>query len=489
MTRGNSSPVASAADEGGPESQAKLPSAVGSPAIHESVQFDFMPGQRVRAHGLQKNPSMNGQTSKFMGWIEDDPGWCIIHFDNGERNQLRAVNLVGLDGEAAASSALQASIAAAAKARRRVMLMGFVGVGGACLSLRVLATNLLVRWGGGGGEELLQCIQMLLLYHPSRYEDDMDYQQQIGRFQAIAKQKISYRLDTVHYSLQEFWAGDRGKTGDNQQAFLIHPDGPATGGLWVLFGGNAMLATDWLHFCWELLLLDGAPRPAFLLVDYPGYGANDGSPSPRKVLISTLAAIRSAHSLLVSPKPEELHLLGHSLGSSAATQLAACFEMEVEKASSDDALSQLRPGHLVLSAPFTSMEDMAQLLLAPGNCMMPLWMVRPLVSHKWNSKIWISQAAACGWNIGIIHGTNDMLVPHSMGRALENAAQQAIQKAPVETRGRVKFLEFRSAGHNDVLDHVKEYAKLMGLIPNATMPQMPHVRTDAPIATLETFVK
>lgn len=299
----------------------------------------------------------------------------------------------------------------------------------------------------------------------------MDYQPQIEHFQAIAKQRISYRLDKVHYLLQSFWGGS-GKKENNQQALLIHPDGLAAGSLWAVFGGNAMLATDWIPFCWQLLqgLPDDAPRPAFLLVDYPGYGANEGSPSPRTVLVSSLAAVRAACGMLTSPKPTELHLLGHSLGSSAATHLAACMRSEVQQASSDDPLAQLKPGRLVLSAPFTSMEDMAQRLLAPGTRTMPLWMFRPLVSHKWDSEVWIQQAAASGWTIGIIHGRKDSLVPIAMGKALENAAQRAIQKASPDTRGQVSFKEIKNAGHNDVVGNVKEYAILMGFAPTDTMP-------------------
>lgn len=325
-----------------------------------------------------------------------------------------------------------------------------VGVGSACIGLRVLAAKLLMQ----------------LLYHPSRYDEDPEHQPQIDNFQAVAKQRISYRVDRVHYS----WPcveRSRGfaAEGHNQQAFLIHPEVPATGGLWVVFGGNAMLATDWFAFCWQLMkqLPDGAARPAFLLVDYPGYGANEGEPSPGAVLGASLAAVRAAHGSLVSPQPTELNLLGHSLGSSAATQLAACFQAEVAKEVSSGGLvlSQLKPGRLVLSAPFTSIAGMAQIMFAPGGRQIPLWMIRPLITHKWDSQAWISKAAASGWVIGIVHGRRDTLVPSAMGQALEKAALSA--------RGRVEYREIREAGHNDVIGHVQEYAVLMGLASNTAV--------------------
>lgn len=321
-----------------------------------------------------------------------------------------------------------------------------VGVGSACIGLRVLAAKLL----------------MMLLYHPSRYEEDPEHQPQIDNFRAIAKQKISYRVDKVYYS----WPGLPGGGGveHNQQALLIHPEVPATGGLWVVFGGNAMLATDWIPFCWQILnnMPDGTARPAFLLVDYPGYGANEGAPSPGAVLGASLEAVRAAHGLLVSPQPMELNLLGHSLGSSAATQLAARFQAEAAKeVSSGGPLSQLKPGRLVLSAPFTSIAGMAQIMFAPGKRKIPLWMLRPLITHRWDSEVWISKAAASGWSIGIVHGRKDTLVPSTMGQALEKAALGA--------RGRVVYREIREAGHNDVIGHVQEFAILMGLASNAAV--------------------
>merc|ERR1719329_137633 len=63
------------------------------PTAHAPPEVDFSPGQRVIVHSLKKNPEMNGRTGRFLQWVEDDPGWCIVHFDDGEGNQLRATNL------------------------------------------------------------------------------------------------------------------------------------------------------------------------------------------------------------------------------------------------------------------------------------------------------------------------------------------------------------------------------------------------------------
>jgi len=155
---------------------------------------------------------------------------------------------------------------------------------------------------------------------------------------------VEYSLQTVSYTLPEVGP---------QTAYLLRPSGDIDT-LWLFFGGNAMLARDWLAFLDKVLTHMGehqVPRTntAFLLVDYPGYGRNAGAPSPESVLKSSHLALEAALQQL----PEvRVQLLGHSLGAAAAAQLAADWDLPGG------------PGLLVLSAPFIDIPHMAVQLLS-----------------------------------------------------------------------------------------------------------------------------
>ena len=117
--------------------------------------------------------------------------------------------------------------------------------------------------------------------------------------------------------------------------------------------------------------------PSFLLVDYPGYGDNKGTPSPSNVLEASELAVQQALSSL--PQPESLNLLGHSLGAAAAAQLAA----------------KLSPsGRLLLSSPFLSIDAMAAVIFGR---LLPSWLLRSLVTHRWDNAQAAPEAAAAGW--------------------------------------------------------------------------------------------
>ena len=67
-----------------------------------------------------------------------------------------------------------------------------------------------------------------------------------------------------------------------QLAYYVPPRDESFSGVprvWVLFPGNASLALDWLKF----IALAPERDDAFLLMDYPGYGGCEGSPSPASI--------------------------------------------------------------------------------------------------------------------------------------------------------------------------------------------------------------
>jgi len=325
--------------------------------------------------------------------------------------------------------ALRGQLAFLSRGRGRFLLFAALSAGCLVTGARVLAAKLLV----------------LMLYHPSRYLDDPKHSARISAFRE-AFGKVHHVLDEVAYAE------------GSQKAWLLQADSRTTGTsvLWVVFGGNAMLATDWLDFLWEFLRR-GEVKGAFLLVDYPGYGANTGEPMPDTVLASAQAAIAAAVPKLFTPAGT-LNILGHSLGSSAGSMVAAGWRGLPERSdipwgdTSSCAWSSLTPGRLVLSAPFFNLEAMAQAILFRS---VPRWLLRLFVSHRWDSAAWVARAAQNGWQISIIHGALDQIVPSWMGRALRDV---------VKRNGfACDYIEVPQADHNDVLGvAIADYAALMG---------------------------
>ena len=128
-----------------------------------------------------------------------------------------------------------------------------------------------------------------------------------------------------------------------QTAFLFGapPSGTLLSRLWVVFGGNAMVALDWLEILKDCQLDAGG----FLLVDYPGYGICAGNPSADSILENAITAyhavIESKQWIIRRPR---LSVLGWSIGAAAGLQFAEKYPVQ----------------DLVLIAPFTTMEDMVK---------------------------------------------------------------------------------------------------------------------------------
>lgn len=101
-----------------------------------------------------------------------------------------------------------------------------------------------------------------------------------------------------------------------------------------------------------------------LAIDYRGYGDSPGSPTPRGLATDA----RAAFDWLVAngAKPEDVLIVGHSLGTAVASSLAVSLSEE-----------RTRFRGLVLMAPFTSMHSLVDTYSVFGlfPVMLPLTMV------------------------------------------------------------------------------------------------------------------
>jgi fermentation-respiration switch protein FrsA (DUF1100 family) len=133
-----------------------------------------------------------------------------------------------------------------------------------------------------------------------------------------------------------------------------------------------------------------------LFLSYRGYGASTGSPSERGLVSDAYAAYDwlMARGL----KPQEIMLVGESLGAGVAVQLAA--EREVKA--------------MALEAPFASAANVAAAVY--------WWLpVRLLMKDKFDSSALIARVKV---PLLVIHGDEDGIVPLSEGEALFAAANE-----------------------------------------------------------------
>jgi pimeloyl-ACP methyl ester carboxylesterase len=205
-----------------------------------------------------------------------------------------------------------------------------------------------------------------------------------------------------------------------QTAYARIPTGvPAR--ICVLFGGNAALALDWAS------LVDEArdPEAAFLLIDYPGYGACAGKASPATIDAAAEGAfVAFAARLGESPVrlEQRLRVFGHSLGAAAALQFACAHPVD----------------QVVLVSPFTSLRDMARRTAGWPLC----WLLR----HNFDNRARLRELATRPRppRVVIIHGDADQVVPIAMGRELAALVPGSA------------FHAIPGADHNTVVDHVAD---------------------------------
>ncbi len=143
-----------------------------------------------------------------------------------------------------------------------------------------------------------------------------------------------------------------------------------------------------------------------MLVEYPGYGRSEGSPSKKSIN----EAFLSAYDILTARKdvdPERIIIFGRSIGGGAACALAA-----------------KRPSAaLILKSTFISIRSMASDFFVPGF----------LAKDPFDN---LTLVKSYSKPVLIIHGKHDKIIPYSHGVALYKAAKNG------------KMITY-DCGHND----------------------------------------
>jgi pimeloyl-ACP methyl ester carboxylesterase len=158
-------------------------------------------------------------------------------------------------------------------------------------------------------------------------------------------------------------------------------------------GGNASTALDFEPLARELKFANDA----FLLVDYPSYGACAGQPSPAAIRANIKTAIPAAAKIVkidAADFPTSVLAFGHSLGCSAA--LMAVEEFKLRSA--------------VLCAPFTSTREMAKEKFYIAD-EVPL-------AHLYDNRPGLKALAAAKGRAWIFHGDQDDVIPATMSKTL-----------------------------------------------------------------------
>jgi pimeloyl-ACP methyl ester carboxylesterase len=193
-------------------------------------------------------------------------------------------------------------------------------------------------------------------------------------------------------------------------------DGSVLRKLWLTFGGNGDVALRWD----PLLSASARAGVGILMVEYPGYGARAGAPSPESLLAGSEASLRALGLLLgigVAELEARTSLLGYSIGSAVALDYAVRHPVQ----------------RIVLVAPFTSMLDMARLSVGSPLCF--------LLRHRYDNVASLRALQARSLPaLTILHGASDSFIPSRMGAELAGLAPGA------------RFELVPQADHGDVIE-------------------------------------
>jgi fermentation-respiration switch protein FrsA (DUF1100 family) len=172
------------------------------------------------------------------------------------------------------------------------------------------------------------------------------------------------------------------------EAWFLPPAGGGPAPALLFTHGNAELIDHWV----EAMASFSARGVGVMLVEYPGYGRSEGTPSYASIRAATLAAYDM---LAARPEvdPARIVAYGRSLGGGAAAIVA-----------------RERPvSALILQSAFTSTRAFARRYLLPGFLVRDRFEVLDAVREL-------------GKPVLVIHGEQDEVIPVAHGRALAASA-------------------------------------------------------------------
>ena len=185
-------------------------------------------------------------------------------------------------------------------------------------------------------------------------------------------------------------------------------ENPGTSKVIVYYHGNAGSIAD--RYEWGCQLTDSGA--SVLMAEYRGYGRSEGKPG-EEGFYRDAEAVWAWLTKTKGYAPQDIVIYGKSLGGGVAGELAA----------------RHTPGALVLQSTFTSITEMAKIVLP----VVPSFMLKTRFDTF--EKLPLIQCPVL-----VIHSRSDEVIPFAMGESL--AAQAPNLK---------HFIQFSGYGHNDLI--------------------------------------
>ena len=236
---------------------------------------------------------------------------------------------------------------------------------------------------------LLTSCQDAFVYHPSTAEEEELLEEASRKgmepWPEAGADRIGWYAPPV---------GSGAGAGDgNRTAGTAEPAGPGSGPPHrvIVFHGNGGQSVRRDHF------VEGFQSPNTLgtwevyILEYPGFGSRPGDPS-EEVLVS--AAVDGVERLLAEDSSRPVYVVGESLGTGVASQVAAAYPDAVPA--------------ILLITPFTSIVDV-------GAARFPGFLVRAILEDRYDNEAALSRYDG---RVGFLLAGEDSVVPTGLGRRL-----------------------------------------------------------------------